>query len=136
MQRVMDVLSSKENHARTLLIHYRWDVDNLLAVLVDKGKDRLYAEAGVTLVEHNSNVSQQLPSEVMCGICMDEIPADQVTLMDCGHCFCNECKYSPLHLLYFFHAMYAFCDYSFLLMESVLSTIVLRLDRAFYCENK
>ncbi|XP_068335409.1 probable E3 ubiquitin-protein ligase ARI2 [Pyrus communis] len=91
VQRVMDVLSSKENHARTLLIHYRWDVDNLLAVLVDKGKDRLYAEAGVTLVEHNSNVSQQLPSEVMCGICMDEMPADQVTLMDCGHCFCNEC---------------------------------------------
>ncbi|BBG94949.1 RING/U-box superfamily protein, partial [Prunus dulcis] len=70
LQRVMDVLSLKEYHARTLLIHYRWDVDKVLAVLVERGKDRLYAK--------------QFSSEVMCGICMDEIPSDQVTIMDCG----------------------------------------------------
>ncbi|XP_068313601.1 probable E3 ubiquitin-protein ligase ARI2 [Pyrus communis] len=91
VQRAMDVLSLKEYHARTLLIHYRWDVDNVLAVLVEKGKDRLYAEAGVMLVEQDDHVSSQLSSEVMCGICMDEIPADRVTVMDCGHCFCNGC---------------------------------------------
>ena len=37
LQRVMDVLSLKEYHARTLLIHYRWDVDKVLAVLVERG---------------------------------------------------------------------------------------------------
>ncbi|CAL8988756.1 unnamed protein product [Prunus brigantina] len=91
LQRVMDVLSLKEYHARTLLIHYRWDVDKVLAVLVERGKDRLYAEAGVTVVEDDNLVSSQFSSEVMCGICMDEIPSDQVTIMDCGHYFCNDC---------------------------------------------
>ncbi|ONI32775.1 hypothetical protein PRUPE_1G384900 [Prunus persica] len=91
LQRVMDVLSLKEYHARTLLIHYRWDVDKVLAVLVERGKDRLYAEAGVTVVEDDNLVSSQFSSEVMCGICMDEIPSDQVTIMDCGHYFCNYC---------------------------------------------
>lgn len=100
MQRVMDVLSLKEYRARTLLIHYRWDVDKVLAVLVERGKDRLYAEAGVTVVEDDNLVSSQFSSEVMCGICMDEIPSDQVTIMDCGHYFCNNCKYSALHYLF------------------------------------
>ena len=91
MQRVMDVLSLKEYHARTLLIHYRWDVDKVLAVYVERGKEFLYEKAGVTMAEHDT--SQLSSEEVMCDICMDEIPANQVTVMDCNHCFCNECKY-------------------------------------------
>ena len=92
MQRVMDVLSLKEYHARTLLIHYRWDVDKVLAVYVERGKELLYGKAGVTMEEEHD--TSQLSSEVMCDICMEEIPANEVTVMDCNHCFCNKCKYS------------------------------------------
>lgn len=90
LRRIMDVLSLKEHHARTLLIHYRWDVDKVIAVLVENGKDKLYKEAGVTVSEHD-NPSSKPSSEVMCIICMDEVSASEVTTMDCGHSFCNNC---------------------------------------------
>ncbi|KAJ8539477.1 hypothetical protein K7X08_013729 [Anisodus acutangulus] len=41
LQRVMDLLSLKEHHARSLLIHHRRDVDNVLAVLIDRGSIRI-----------------------------------------------------------------------------------------------
>ncbi|KAK2971050.1 hypothetical protein RJ640_017202, partial [Escallonia rubra] len=91
LQRVMDLLSLKEYHARTLLIHFRWDVDKVFAVLVEKGKDKLYMEAGVTMEEHDGPSAPRRSFEVMCDICMEEIPANKTTMMDCGHCFCNNC---------------------------------------------
>lgn len=101
MHRIMDVLSLKEHHARTLLIHYRWDVDKVIAVFVEKGKDKLYAAAGVTVLEHD-NLSPELSSTVMCLICMEEVSASEVTTMDCGHHFCNTCEY---HLGKFVHVL-------------------------------
>ncbi|KAM7477272.1 hypothetical protein LguiB_024515 [Lonicera macranthoides] len=92
LQRVMDLLSLKEHHARTLLIHYRWDVDKVLTVFVEKGKDKLYAEAGVIVKEHDGLPSPQFPpSRVMCEICLEEVPGIDTTRMECGHCFCNNC---------------------------------------------
>lgn len=87
---VMDLLSLREHHARTLLIHYRWDVDKIIAVLIDKGKDQLYEEAGVTTVAIN-DFSSQLPSTLTCNVCMEEVSVCEVTIMDCGHYFCNNC---------------------------------------------
>lgn len=95
----MDLLSLKEHTARTLLIHYRWDVDKLLAVLVEQGKDKLFAQAGVTVVEHGNHVPSRLSRKVMCNICMEEVPAKKVTIMECGHFFCNYCKYLSLCFL-------------------------------------
>ncbi|XP_010243295.1 PREDICTED: probable E3 ubiquitin-protein ligase ARI1 isoform X1 [Nelumbo nucifera] len=89
LQRVMDLLTLDEQHARSLLIYYHWDIEKVLAVLVEKGKDRLFSEAGVTVVEHKS--SSLSTSAVMCYICMDDIPANDITTMDCGHGFCNNC---------------------------------------------
>ncbi|KAI3448059.1 hypothetical protein Pfo_004724 [Paulownia fortunei] len=91
LRRVMDLLSVREHHARTLLIHYRWDVEKLIAVYVEKGKACMFAEAGVTVVELVDLDPQESTSTVMCNICMDDAPAKDVTLMDCGHCFCNNC---------------------------------------------
>ncbi|KAM7473051.1 hypothetical protein LguiA_011234 [Lonicera macranthoides] len=92
LRRVMDLLSLKEHHARTLLIHYRWDVDKVFTVFVEKGKDNLYTEAGVTVEAHDGLRSPQLPpSKAMCEICMEEVPGIQTTRMECGHCFCNDC---------------------------------------------
>ncbi|XP_023513187.1 probable E3 ubiquitin-protein ligase ARI2 [Cucurbita pepo subsp. pepo] len=91
MRRVMELLSLREHHARTLLIHYRWDVEKLFAVLVEKGKSHLFATAGVTMIENRSNCSSETSSVVMCDICMEEVHSNDATRVDCGHCFCNNC---------------------------------------------
>ncbi|KAK8563167.1 hypothetical protein V6N13_018295 [Hibiscus sabdariffa] len=90
--RVMEMLSIKEHHARTLLIHYRWDVEKLLAVLVEKGKADLFASAGVSIVEGvDAGTSLSMSSTSSCDICIEELPADKMTKMECGHGFCNDC---------------------------------------------
>ncbi|CAD5318628.1 unnamed protein product [Arabidopsis thaliana] len=93
LRRVMELLSVKEHHARTLLIHYRWDVEKLFAVLVEKGKDSLFSGAGVTLLENQSCDSSVSGSSSMmsCDICVEDVPGYQLTRMDCGHSFCNNC---------------------------------------------
>ncbi|XP_057973011.1 probable E3 ubiquitin-protein ligase ARI1 isoform X2 [Malania oleifera] len=90
LHRVMDLLSLREDQARTLLIHHHWDVDKVIAVFVERGKDKLFAGAGVTVVEHDE-FSQQFSSIVMCNICLEEVTAAEITRMDCGHYFCNNC---------------------------------------------
>lgn len=92
MRRVTELMSLREHHARTLLIHYRWDVDKILAVLVEKGKDRLFTEAGVPIIESLNPDSSLSTSTIMCDICMEDLPSNEMTKMDCGHCFCNNCK--------------------------------------------
>ncbi|KAK9740576.1 hypothetical protein RND81_03G045600 [Saponaria officinalis] len=89
LRRIMDLLSLKEHHARTLLIHYRWDVERVLAVLVERGKDQLYVEAGVRVMELSKPCSSF--SSLTCGICMEDALPNEVTTMDCGHSFCNCC---------------------------------------------
>ncbi|XP_004507397.1 probable E3 ubiquitin-protein ligase ARI1 isoform X1 [Cicer arietinum] len=90
LRRVMDMLSVREQHARTLLIYHRWDVDRLFGVYVEKGKAFLFAEAGVSVDECRDSSSLAYDS-VMCEICMDDVPIEEATRMDCGHCFCNSC---------------------------------------------
>ncbi|KAL6211632.1 hypothetical protein ACLB2K_016855 [Fragaria x ananassa] len=89
--RVMDVLFLKEHHARTLLIHHRWDVDKLFEVLVEKERAFLFAEAGVSVVEHQDSEPLPPASTIMCAICIEDVPSNEATTMDCGHCFCNGC---------------------------------------------
>ncbi|QHO55328.1 putative E3 ubiquitin-protein ligase [Arachis hypogaea] len=91
LRRVMDMLSVREQHARTLLIFHRWDVEKLFAVYVDRGKHFLFSEAGVTVDEHRDSNSSAAPSTIMCEICIEDVPSDETTKMDCGHCFCNGC---------------------------------------------
>ncbi|XP_028807312.1 probable E3 ubiquitin-protein ligase ARI2 [Neltuma alba] len=98
LRRVMEMLSLREHHVRTLLIHHRWDVDKLFAVYVEKGKSALFAEAGVTVYEPSGSgsdsdpsSSSSVPSLIFCEICMENVPRNDVTRMDCGHCFCNDC---------------------------------------------
>lgn len=92
LKRVMDLLSLKEHHARTLLIHYLWDTERVFAVFVEKGKERLYVEAGLSGQISENLSSSQSSSEVTCEICFDEVPSKESTTMDCGHCYCNNCK--------------------------------------------
>ena len=100
LRRVMELLSLREHHARTLLIHHRWDVEKLIAVLVEKGKACLFMEAGVSIVEHHD--LDVPPPTVMCDICIEDVPSGETTKMECGHRFCNSCKWLCLKGLCFY----------------------------------
>ncbi|WCJ35311.1 RING/U-box superfamily protein [Euphorbia peplus] len=90
IDRVMELLSLKEHQARALLIYHRWDINQVIQLFVENGKDRLFAEAGVATV-YQDDFASSLPSLVECNICFDEVHASNVTFMDCGHFFCNSC---------------------------------------------
>ncbi|GAU15723.1 hypothetical protein TSUD_89470 [Trifolium subterraneum] len=90
LHRVMDMLSIRQQDARTLLIYHRWDVDHLFEVYVEKGKEFMFAQAGVSVDEYR-NSDSPVSAVVMCEICIDDIPSEEATRMDCGHCFCNSC---------------------------------------------
>ncbi|CAN1126794.1 Probable E3 ubiquitin-protein ligase ARI2 [Linum perenne] len=95
LQSVMDLFSIKEKHARTLLIHYQWDVDLLLEFLVEHGKEKLYAKAGLRIMEDENKVadfdSPDHPTTFDCTICYEDVSVNEVTSMDCCHSFCNRC---------------------------------------------
>lgn len=91
LERVMDLLSLMEHHVRTLLIHNCWNVDKIFMEFIEKGKERLYAEAGVSVSDSSNLGSCHFSSEITCEICYEDFPAKETTTMDCGHCFCNEC---------------------------------------------
>lgn len=90
---MVELLSLGENHARTLLIHYRWDVEKLHAVLAEKGKSFLFAQAGITLDGSRVLHPPDSSATTMCLVCMEDVPGSEVTEMECGHCFCNNCKH-------------------------------------------
>ncbi|XP_058069160.1 probable E3 ubiquitin-protein ligase ARI2 isoform X2 [Magnolia sinica] len=95
LRRVMDMLKLSERHARTLLIHHRWNFERLSTELVEKGRDSLFAEAGVTIAECKKRALplsySRSRSLVKCNICIEDVSPHAVTTMDCGHCFCNDC---------------------------------------------
>lgn len=100
MQTVMDLLSVREYHARTLLIHYRWDVEKLITVYFEKGESPMFSEAGINRDDLVIISPQEYSSEVviLCNICMDDVLGSDMTRMSCGHSFCNNCE---LHLHFF-----------------------------------
>lgn len=88
----MELLSVREHHARTLLIHYRWNVEKLITVYFEKGESRVFTEAGVSRDEIVAVDQPESSSTVLCNVCMDDVASSSMTRMDCGHCFCNSCK--------------------------------------------
>ncbi|KZV20214.1 hypothetical protein F511_01071 [Dorcoceras hygrometricum] len=91
LERTMELLSLEEHHARAVLMHYRWDVDNVLTLFVEKGEKQLYTEVGISMMDSLSSSSSHVSTDTTCEICYDEFPAAEMTTMDCGHIFCNEC---------------------------------------------
>lgn len=98
LQRIVDLLSLKEHHARTLLIHYQWDADKVFAIFVERGKEKLYAEAGISIEEKDENPASDPSTEYTCEICFEDFPDEQTTLMECKHRFCNDCEHLPYPL--------------------------------------
>jgi ariadne-1 len=102
------VLGLRLRHARTLLIYHRWNVEGLFGKLADKGEEELFREAG--LPSRSASTSYEIftdPSPVVkCGTCLEEVPQESATRMDCGHSFCNECMDSNQMLLSLFSTKY------------------------------
>lgn len=92
-----DLLSLSKGNARTLLIHYRWDVERIFELLERKGRHWLFSEAGITIAGKPKHyaLSTSSAGPVTCAVCFEKIPSSGVTEMDCGHFYCNGCK-SPL----------------------------------------
>lgn len=94
LQSVMQFLPISEHNARVLLIEYRWNVEKVLDVLVDKGKDYLFAEAGIsTSKREDSASSSSSSSSLTCCVCFDDVSSNNASMMDCCHTYCNTCKF-------------------------------------------
>jgi len=96
LRKVMELLVISEQHARTLLIHYRWDVERIFELLEQKGKEQLFSEAGVTIIENRGTDLSSSLTMYTCHVCFEDVSPDAATEMDCGHCYCNDCKFSSL----------------------------------------
>ncbi|KAL8141174.1 hypothetical protein V2J09_007195 [Rumex salicifolius] len=79
---IMDMLSVGLHHARTLLIHFRWNVEKIFELYADSGISKLFAAAGVKVAQHHQILATA--SSLTCDICIDEKPGSQFTVMDCG----------------------------------------------------
>lgn len=87
----MELLGLREHHARTLLIHYRWDVERIFELLDQKGRDSLFSEAGIPL-QYTRNAGPTSSAEVTCNVCYDDVPPSCALEMDCGHSYCSDCE--------------------------------------------
>jgi ariadne-1 len=95
LQKVVDFLAIRLRHARTLLIHHRWNVESLFGKLAETGTNEIFLEAGLPPPEDLCSRPQICePSFISCGICLDDAPQKEATRMDCGHAFCNDCKHT------------------------------------------
>ncbi|KAL6867566.1 hypothetical protein ACP4OV_015590 [Aristida adscensionis] len=90
LRKVIELLGLKEHHARTLLIHYRWDVERIFELLDQKGRDRLFTEAGIPL-QYANNAGLPSSVELTCNVCYEDVSPADASKMDCGHNYCNDC---------------------------------------------
>jgi ariadne-1 len=95
---VMSLVGLEPHNARALLMHHRWKLDRITDFLERRGRDGLFREAGIVVpAEDNSmanKVSQKRPRIVTCNVCFEDVSRlSNLSTMDCGHCFCNDCEY-------------------------------------------
>uniref|UniRef100_A0A0E0GQP4 RBR-type E3 ubiquitin transferase n=1 Tax=Oryza nivara TaxID=4536 RepID=A0A0E0GQP4_ORYNI len=86
---VMNLLNIKQHLARTLLIHHRWKMHCIYDHLDRKGRDRMLSEACIILPKNSMSAASS--TSVTCNVCFEDFPMTDVSTMDCGHCFCNDC---------------------------------------------
>lgn len=93
IRKVVEVLALRPRQARTLLIHYRWNLENLFGAIAEKGYGPVFLEAGLPPPETEVvvPVADDASVSVRCGTCLEDVPTTTATRMDCGHAFCNEC---------------------------------------------
>eukprot|EP00253_Pinus_taeda_P018669 PITA_18669 len=97
LRKVMDILVVKEQFARTLLIHYRWDFARLFDAFVERGNDWLFSQAGIAIRPKSTN-SLFVTIYIVCA--EQDLKEEDTTMMNCGHTFCNVCwtKHFPFKI--------------------------------------
>ncbi|KAI8814532.1 hypothetical protein BJ742DRAFT_746543 [Cladochytrium replicatum] len=86
---VAGILGCLEEHAATLLRHFRWNKERLIEKYMETPED-VCASAGVILDEHTRPKCVVVPG-FMCDICCnDEVGLESLALQ-CGHRFCRDC---------------------------------------------
>lgn len=94
---VSDLLVIPASDASTLLRHFQWKKEKLLARYLEN-PDQVRKEAGLNLdstkpTEGAPIVSSavRLIGEEMCSICSEDVPGEECTALACLHRFCNQC---------------------------------------------
>ncbi|KAK9856794.1 hypothetical protein WJX84_001675 [Apatococcus fuscideae] len=87
---VAGVLACSVGIARTLLIYFRWNVENLFAYLADHDQNKLYKAAGAAAASVSAS-TESAEEEHECQTCFTGAPLAETTVMSCGHRFCNDC---------------------------------------------
>ncbi|CAM0875830.1 unnamed protein product [Alopecurus aequalis] len=99
---VMNLVGLEPHNARALLMHHQWKMGRIHDFLERRGREGLFKEAGLVVPpEDNSTgspfraadmVSHKRPKIVKCNVCFEDVSQlTDISTMDCGHCFCNDC---------------------------------------------
>nr|BAJ96176.1 predicted protein [Hordeum vulgare subsp. vulgare] len=96
---VMNLVNVARHNARALLMHHRWKMDRIHDFLERRGREGLFRDAGIVVPPEDCGTATRAraaphkrPRIVTCNVCFEDVarPSD-VSTMDCGHCFCNDC---------------------------------------------
>ncbi|XP_047088050.1 probable E3 ubiquitin-protein ligase ARI1 [Lolium rigidum] len=100
---VMTLVNLEPHNARALLMHHRWKMDRITDFLERRGRDGLFKEAGIMVPPEENNTAFPFGTAAdkgahkrsriaTCNVCFDDVSQlSDVSTMDCGHCFCNDC---------------------------------------------
>ena len=95
IEQIRTVISLPSATIRTLLKHFKWDVQKLLEKLFDSNRDRLFTEVGIATKaekkETKKQKSKRSKEATDCLICYMCVAIDQMFGLDCGHFYCREC---------------------------------------------
>jgi len=99
VSQVTDVTQIPSNHVWMLLVHFNWNRELLMENVF--GENRTMAFVNAKIIDpnlkpptsasiNNNNNRQDKPVE--CTICFEKYnPTEEMTGLECGHMFCNEC---------------------------------------------
>lgn len=93
IEEVNTIFQISTGTARILLEHFHWDKERLLERYYDGDQAKLFAEARVVCPEGGQQRATKTSSSrlVTCAICYTDYPASEMTGLDCGHVFCEDC---------------------------------------------
>ncbi len=87
IKHIMDLFSTTEDNAITLLKIYKWNEDKL--------QQEYFADQDKVLVKHGMMVDTSLglvqPESPNCMICLESLEGKKVDHLVCGHTFCDSC---------------------------------------------
>uniref|UniRef100_A0A6B2L001 RBR-type E3 ubiquitin transferase n=1 Tax=Arcella intermedia TaxID=1963864 RepID=A0A6B2L001_9EUKA len=88
IQKVRGILAISIPSARILLMRYKWNVERLMEIYTDKGKEQVYQDAGIC--EQETKESNE-KGTFECPICAEEKELADSTSLGCVHRACNSC---------------------------------------------